>query len=297
MTNKKTLHETNRYPESFFPFEIYQVEKYRMTPAGRGFDNLHWHEEVQFTLAEVGDLVLQINGQEVVLHEGEGIFINSGILHTTKDMAEDGHYISINFENRLLSFFLGSLMEQRYVRPYLNDYWLPSVVLRLDSTWQQEAVNKLKTIKTTYLAKKQPAWEYQLVIWLTEVWYLIITHVTIDNEVDTRLLQQKQSRIQQLLSFVQQNYDQALTLAELATSAHISIAECTRCFKEFTGSSPYDYVIQYRITKAADLLQTTTASIDQIAVKVGFNATSNFIQTFKQRIGVTPLHYRKLRYP
>ncbi|MGM0216791.1 AraC family transcriptional regulator [Enterococcus sp. AZ109] len=291
MEKEHQLHEKNRYQNSNFPFEIYTVNRYTMFPAGRGFNNLHWHEEIQYTIATKGDLTMQVNGKDYLLREGDGIFVNSGYLHITKKMEDQGEYFSINFSHRLLSFSLGSLLEQKYVLPYVGEYLLPIIVFKPEVPWEKTVLEKFLEINQLYQTKNTFAWEYQIAILLSRIWALILANTEV-NATNQRPLKLKQNRIQQLLDFVHQHYMEAITIKEIAEAVHISATECTRCFKEFTDYSPYEYLIQYRISEAQQLLLQTNYSIQEIAIRAGFRESSSFIQTFKKRVGMTPLKYR-----
>ncbi|MGG5318207.1 AraC family transcriptional regulator [Enterococcus sp. AZ072] len=291
MGKEPQLHEKNRYHDSNFPFEIYTVNRYNMFPVGRGFNNLHWHEEIQYTIAAKGDLTMQVNGRAYQLREGDGIFINSGYLHVTKEMQDQGEYFSINFNPRLLSFSLGSLLEQNYVLPYVGEYLLPITIFRPEVPWEKEVLDKFFEIQQLYQEKQTFAWEYKLAILLSSIWDAILsnTKMEITNQGQLKL---KQNRMQELLDFVHQHFGEAITIKEMAEAAHISPTECTRCFKEFTDYSPYEYLIQYRISEAKQQLMQTDDSIQQIAIQTGFRESSSFIQAFKKRVGITPLKYR-----
>lgn len=292
MEKEPKHHEKNRYQDSSFPFEIYTVNRYTMFPAGRGFNNLHWHEEIQYTIAAKGDLTMQVNGKDYELREGDGIFINSGYLHITKQMQDQGEYFSINFNHKLLSFSLGSLLEQKYVLPYVGEYLLPILVFRPEVPWEKAVLEKFNEIRRLYQTKDVVAWEYKIAILLSSIWDFILSN-TETNGTNQGLLKLKQNRIQELLDFVHQHYGEAITIKEIAEAAHISPTECTRCFKEFTDYSPYEYLMQYRISEAKQQLLQTDYSIQQIGIKVGFREASSFIQAFKKRVDMTPLNYRK----
>ncbi|MGX2946683.1 helix-turn-helix domain-containing protein [Enterococcus alishanensis] len=285
------LHEENKYKYSTFPFEIYRVNQFSMTPKGRGFDDLHWHEELQFTIAEKGPLRMQVNGELVFLAEGEGLFISPEVLHTTKTMQTDGSYYSLNVQTKILSFFLGSLMEQKYVLPYLKQQrWLH---LNQGDLSQEKILSQIKQINQIYLNQSDFAWEYQIAVLLVSCWQEIIqAQEQLSLPADKKQLQH-QKRMQSLLNFVQENYMRELRLSEMAQAAHISISECTRSFKKFTDYSPYEYLLQYRIKKAAEKLLQTELTVEQIAIQTGFKDASSFIQAFKRRVGLTPLKYRK----
>ena len=58
-------------------------------------------------------------------------------------------------------------------------------------------------------------------------------------------------------------------------------------------TKPYEYLINYRIKKSLELLGKEKTPISQIALEVGFNDVSYFIQSFKKRMNITPKQYQK----
>ena len=128
---KDNLYEVNRYADTAFPVGAYTVTREGIMPEGRGYKDLHWHEELQFTYVVNGELRIRIDGKDYLVKEKEAVFINRNLLHITTDLTEDGKYISLNFPDKILGFFSGSRMEQDYVFPYTRGYMLPAVVLKL----------------------------------------------------------------------------------------------------------------------------------------------------------------------
>ena len=128
---KDNLYEVNRYADTAFPVGAYTVTREGIMPEGRGYKDLHWHEELQFTYVVSGELRIRIDGKDYLVKEKEAVFINRNLLHITTDLTEDGKYISLNFPDKILGFFPGSRMEQDYVFPYTRGYMLPAVVLKL----------------------------------------------------------------------------------------------------------------------------------------------------------------------
>ena len=84
-----------------------------------------------------------------------------------------------------------------------------------------------------------------------------------------------------------------VTLEEIADSAAISISECIRCFKAMVHVTPINYLRQYRLEKAADLLLHTDLSISEAASYCGFEEMSYFTRCFRSQFGVTPTLYRR----
>ncbi len=61
-------------------------------------------------------------------------------------------------------------------------------------------------------------------------------------------------------------------------------------------TTPYNYLIEYRIKRSIELLNTTGLSVTDIAVNVGFNHVNHFIQSFKKSQGMTPKEFKSGTY-
>lgn len=93
--------------------------------------------------------------------------------------------------------------------------------------------------------------------------------------------------------YVNNHFDQSITLQEIADLNFISRHTLSIAFKDIVGSTFKDYLILFRITEAKKLLITTDDSVELIAEKVGYQNVNNFVQIFKSREAMTPLQYRK----
>lgn len=93
--------------------------------------------------------------------------------------------------------------------------------------------------------------------------------------------------------YIHQNYDKKILISDLAERVNISHQHLTKIFHLYLGSSPKQYLCDYRIFKAKTILiESPSESISDIAYAVGFSTTSQFIETFKKLIGDTPKKYR-----
>ncbi len=99
--------------------------------------------------------------------------------------------------------------------------------------------------------------------------------------------------IQEIISYLRNNYAKDTTIETLAHQFGISRSHLSREFKKITGFSPKEYLIQIRISQAKLLLRGSSISIDDISSAIGFHDTAHFIQTFKKAEGITPLKFRK----
>jgi AraC-like DNA-binding protein len=82
-------------------------------------------------------------------------------------------------------------------------------------------------------------------------------------------------------------------LEELAQAANFSPIYFHKLFKSITGHSPAEYLLQFRITKAQELLAATDLPLCDIALQCGFTSQSYFNYVFRREKQCTPAEYRK----
>ena len=99
--------------------------------------------------------------------------------------------------------------------------------------------------------------------------------------------------ILQAAETLRKNYQQELCLADLLAEAHMSKSYFLRLFRRYMGTTPYNYLVNFRITQAKELLVLTDHSVSEIAQEVGFGDASNFSTRFAKATGQSPLQYRK----
>lgn len=98
--------------------------------------------------------------------------------------------------------------------------------------------------------------------------------------------------IQYLITYMENHFSANLTLDSLAEFSGISKYHLSREFKNYTGYSPVDYLIQLRIEHARTLLKSTDMPANKIAHTVGIHDINNFTKLFKKKTGMTPGKFR-----
>jgi len=100
-------------------------------------------------------------------------------------------------------------------------------------------------------------------------------------------------RIDQICSYLNQNFDKEVDFTELAHALHMSQACLCRFFRRATGRTMTTYINQLRIGAAVHLLVNSDLSVLDIAFNVGFGNYSNFNRLFKSMKGSTPRSLRQ----
>jgi AraC-like DNA-binding protein len=102
-------------------------------------------------------------------------------------------------------------------------------------------------------------------------------------------------RLKRAIDYVEENLDQPVTLADVASAAGLSRMHFAAQFKKSTGQRPHQYVLSRRIERAQELLATTDMAIVEVALSVGFQAQSHFTTIFKRVVGEPPHCWRRHR--
>lgn len=93
--------------------------------------------------------------------------------------------------------------------------------------------------------------------------------------------------------FMDENFDQGITVSEAAAYVFLSQGYFTRAFRDETGISPMNYLMKKRIAKACSLLQNNEIKVSAISLQSGFSSPQRFNVAFRKQMGMTPMEYRK----
>ena len=106
-------------------------------------------------------------------------------------------------------------------------------------------------------------------------------------------LEKSKGLIQQINEYIHQHYAENLTRSEIGTEFYLVPEYLAKMYKKKTGIALKDYINDYRIQQAKQMLAHSDKQVGEVAVDVGFGNLSYFSTLFKKSTGMTPVEYRK----
>lgn len=272
---EKDLHGTET-----FPCEIYETSLQKHTG---GKIPEHWHNEIEIGYVEKGSVAFSCNNESHILHDEDVYFVNSAYRHSMLDMSGNSVFFSIVFHEKLITG--PASINEKYLYPVIHnrDY---SFLLIQDPY----ILNELKDIVRL---KDEQISGYELLVrnhLSSIILWIYRKYNMIENDSEPSELS---VRIEKMLTFMADHFMEDIQVKQIADYAHISVRECYRVFRSELDSSPTEYLHQYRLKKAADLLRASDLKVEEIARKCGYNQAGYFSTKFKNSYLCSPSDYRK----
>lgn len=251
----------------------------------------HWHEELEAGVIASGRVRLAVGGRSLVLAAGQGFFINSQVLHGCWD-GGDGVIHSLVFHPRLVGGSIDSVFYQDYVQPLAENAALEHAIFLPETPWHAQAMAHIA--RAWGACTQEPAgYEFQVRAELSELVVALLHNSPAAQAQPSAKALRNGERIKQMLHYIHTHFAEPLGTGEIAQAAAVSESECLRCFRATIGTTPIQYVRQYRVQAAARLLANSGEKTAAIAAQCGFQDVSYFTKTFRQLKGCTPAEYRR----
>lgn len=307
MKNEKEsyINSVNLYVDTDFPYLVLDVINDRSYPRNPGFQVMHWHEDLQFIYVLSGSIEVKTLDNTVSVQAGEGIFINKNVVHFVRRTGEC-HYNSFIFPAQFLEFSFHSPAKQ-FVDVVVENEQFSLFHFTSGEEWQEKALlllYRLSDLSRCYssgdMDKERNAFEsigtgkrefyvYEVLVLLAALWLTMRKNILLPPKQQENTISM---RMQKFLRHIEQHYPEDLTLEDIAESASVSKSECLRCFNSTLQTTPYKYLMEYRLSKAAEQLKKTNQPISDISARVGFHQASYFGKCFKEKTGYSPKEYR-----
>ena len=253
---------------------------------------IHWHDEYEYIVSVKGDVTVCLGGEEILLQEGDSLFINSGCLHGVKSVDwEESVLRSLVILPKFIGGSSDSYIWQKLLLPFQGQKAPAYLLLNSEADWQKKLT---KSMLSAWDAITGESYDYE-----NEARFLIsrAMRILVDHLTEMSFQYHDHDpvlhRMKMLLSYIDTHYMEDIGNPDLMELCHCSESVLLRSFRQVIGTSPIQYLLQVRIQKAAEMLLTTNEKSYGVALACGFRDVSYFTKMFKRYMGATPMEYRK----
>ena len=248
----------------------------------------HWHGAVELFYIESGSLEYNTPNGRVVLEEGCGGFVNSGVLHmaTVPENVKKCVQLIHIFDTTFITGHTGSRIDQKYISPIVNSAGLEIIPLYPSVKEHDEVLEK---IRRSFETIEGEGYEFKLRAMLSDIWLDILNLPEWKEKGKGSSLNEK---VKLMMVYIHEHYGDKLTVIDIANATYISERECYRSFQTVMHMTPTEYIRKYRLQVACHMLIDTDETITMISQSCGFGSSSFFGKVFRETMHMTPLEYR-----
>ena len=237
----------------------------------------HWHKEIELVYVMDGAVTIKINTQDRSLHADEFVLMNSAENHSLS--SEDAKCLILDISYEFAAQF---------------DESLYSSVFKVigGSSAEEELHNLLWQLSRTVNESDLPDLrQYSLI---TEILHVLFVQCRHENPNAVKESENIQSRhVKLALEYIEQHFREEFTEKSVAELLGIQSVYLSRRFKEATGKSFTDYVLEYRLKRAMDALVDKGMTIEEATKAGGFPSKRTFIAKCKREYHITPFQLLK----
>ncbi len=243
---------------------------------------VHMHDHPELSIILSGEATYTINNQVHTLKKGELVLFNPGVSH--------GAYLPIQENYKDLHIGYSKLNDS--LAEYLDDIPDDFIILKLSSEKKSfysicdELLREYRSRKKDYKFMIQALANQILVLISREQvkeGFLPSTH-----QLANIGYPDKHKVVEFIKSYINDNYMNEISLDMFAKDMYLSQVYISKIFKEETGSSPINYLIKTRLSKAKELLENENLPIKIVSGKVGYDDAYHFSKLFKKYYGYSP---------
>lgn len=283
------LKENKKHGNFLLPFIKYDT----FIPNCFSIFPMHWHDEMEIIKIIKGKYIVNINLKEYVVEEGDIVILKPCTLHSFKQY-ENEKMVSktIMFDLSMLNSNVTDACSIKYFTPFLDNKVSYPTILKPSDKGYKNIKNCIDKLFLCY-EEKNEFFELQLKSYLFELFYILFKECFEIHDCSTKIKDDTTNDIKAILEYIKINYMNPISIKDLANVVNFSEHYFMRFFKKYMGMTCVDYINEYRLKIATNLLQTTDMTIMEIALKVGVNNISYFNRIFKKKFNLTPKEYRK----
>lgn len=254
---------------------------------GLEIDTVHFHNlmEIGYCLRGKGEMIVQKDRMEY--RDGNFTIIPPNILHDTRsEHIDQWQYLFLDVDELVDSRYreqpemaekiLRSIRKNGQMYHRDTDHALSEMILAVFEQAEQRGPYYVDSIQSLLLAA------------------VLQLAASNERQEEAPILNcGKEGKITQALFYVNECYNKEIMVSELAERCHLSESHFRRVFWEEMNMTPVEYVNLVRVQAACDLMRKGNWHMEEVAIKVGYQAMSTFNRNFRRIVGARPYQWKK----
>lgn len=250
----------------------------------------HWHEYLEILFIISGCMTAVIQAETYQLSEGDFLIINSKDIHLTQTHGNQTSYILLQISARQMQQFFPDFASLRFATRIHGNTIHPDTSSRTLTSYIMEMLEIYE--------KKEDGYPLLFTARLHELLYCLYRNHSHWMTPDSQEANHRDfSRIIRTMKWVEEHYQEPLSLEQAAGNLGISREYFCRIFKKYTSQSFLEYLGDVRVMHLCEELIHSEDSITNLMAKHGITNYKIFLRSFKKIYGETPQKMRKRREP
>ncbi|MDO5478573.1 MAG: AraC family transcriptional regulator [Clostridia bacterium] len=254
--------------------------------------SLHIHDEIELLYIEAGEFYCLAGTEELIAEKGDIIYLASRVPHATKTLAHGTYSSMLQFST--INFIETKENISKYLYRFINMGEIPSMVFKAN-TPENEALSHYMRLIFIESYEKNNGFESFVKAGIHGILGVLYRNSILLN-ADTYFNFKYVDKVLPALAYIDEKFSEQITLEELSEQLNLNAYYFCRLFKRATNSTFTEYLNFVRICKSEKLLTSTSMSVSDISLDVGFSSVSYFNRMFKRFKGCSPNEYKKIRY-
>ena len=254
-------------------------------------DYWHYHPEIEITYVVKGEGLAFIGNKIVEFKAGQAFLLGPYLPHNF--VASDEEEMIMDRECWGLQFtqeWLNSFKESAALGPLFKAM---SFGVDLGQLTPEEHEDFANIVGTNSLKSMGSFFNLMASIAERKEFKTVSTTSAYSNVMSQKI----SKRMERVSKYIQDNYQRAITLSEISDIASMTEQSFSRWFRQTSGLTFIDYLMQLRTTVASHLLINTNKPMSEVAEESGFNSSSSFNRSFLKVKGCSPREFRKQKRP
>ena len=268
---------------------------YKEEPIDSKIRFLHCHDGYEVLMMKRGNVDMQIEDRMITLQPGDIVLIPPYVFHFARQQSTDTYCrVVLNMKEALIRSLIASNESYRHITDVF--YQTPDYHIHVSGSTLRQLIDLACALEAASGSKADAYGATILSKSLLSIILVILNRQAAASSV-APILPQTQAPsmpkvVTDVIHYVDQNLAGDLSVSGIAESVHLNSVYLTRRFRQYSGLSLQQYIIEKRLAEAKRMLRNGQ-SPTEVCYACGFNNYSNFSRTFTNHVKISPRQYQE----